>query len=164
MNSKVSKRFKKKMKNFRQGMTAWRVHGHPIKEHNYRDWGSNQEELDRQYGKGNATCFNDGSGWYFIYCEKYCNVPEKTVWGFLDWLGGKRRTHMFKSFQSMYGSHGNRVFKKQSQAQAYMMEIVEGKHDSVLSESRYYHSELDRLDDMLDDMRMGDDYLYDVGY
>jgi hypothetical protein len=158
MNSKVSKRFKKKMKNFRQGMTAWRVIGYPIRDENYHSWGKDQEYLDRNYGPGNATCFNDGSGWYFIYCEKHCNVPLKTAWGSVHWRNGKRMTHEFKSFSSMYGSHGNRVFKKQSQAQAYMMETIKGSHNPVLSESRCYHSELDRLDSILDDMRNNFDY------
>lgn len=152
MNSKVSKRFKKKMKNFRQGMTGWRVYGWPIEYHNYHDWGKDQESLDRQYGKGNAICFNDGSGWFFIYCEKHCNVPNK-IFGKTIWWGGNRKTHMFKSFTSMHGCYGNRVFNKQSQAQAYMMEIVKGSHKPELSESRYFHSEIDQLDQILDDIR-----------
>lgn len=156
----VSKRFKKKMKDFRQGMTAWRVYGWPISDHNYRDWGKDQEELDRKHGKGNATCFNDGSGWYFIYCEKHCKVPEK-IFGTTVWYGGNRKTHMFKSFTSMHGGRGNRVFKKQTQAQAYMVEIMKGSYNSELSESRYFHGELDRLDDMLDDFRSGPDDDYD---
>lgn len=163
MNSKVSKRFKKKMKNFRQGMTGWRVHGWPIEEHNYRDWGSNQEELDRQNGKGNAMCFKYDGQWFFIHCENKCNIPKKTVWGWIDWYGGKRKTHLFKSFASMYGSYGNRVFKNQFQAQAYMLEVATGKHPSVLNESRYFQSEMDRLDNILDDMRIGDGDMYGDG-
>lgn len=151
MNSKISKRFKKKMKNFRQGMTAWFVNGWPIRDENYHDWASDQEYLDRSYGKGNATCLNDGSGWYFIYCQKRCNVPVKER-GVTMWYGGKRRTHTFKSFTSMQGCHGDRVFKKQSQAQAFMMEIVKGNHNAEISGSRYFHSEMDHLDDMLIEM------------
>jgi hypothetical protein len=149
----VSKRFKKKIKNFRQGMTAWRVHSYPIRDENYRDWGKDQEELDRKNGKGNSTCFHTGSTWMFITCERICKAPEKSVWGWSDWIKGKgkRRTHSFKSLQSSHGSDGNRFFSKQHQAQAFMKEIIEGKHPDIIGGNIYLHSELDRLDDILDD-------------
>lgn len=157
----VSKRFKKKMKDFRQGMTAWRVHSYPIRDENYLDWGKDQEELDRKHGKGNATCFQPDSTWIFIVCERICKVPEKSVWGWMDWKKGqgKRRSHSFKSLQSMHGSDGNRFFAKQHQAQAFMQEIIEGKHENIICGNIYLHSELDRLDEMFDDFRSDpDDY------
>ena len=151
----TSKKFKKKLRNFRQGMSAWRVHGYPIRNENYESWGKDQEYLDRQHGKGNATCFKSCSTWIFIVCERICKVPEKAVWGWTDWTKGqgKRRSHSFKSLQSMYGSDGNRFFAKQHQAQAFMQEIIEGKHQNIVCGNIYFHAELDRLDDILDDFR-----------
>lgn len=150
----VSKRFKKKIQNFRQGMTAWYVNSHPIRDENYRDWGKDQEELDRQNGKGNSTCFQSNSGWVFIQCKRICKVPTRSVWGWVDDFNGKRRTHQFKSLASLQGAHGGRYFKTAAQARVFMQEIIDGLHPGILGESAYYHGELDRLDEILDDTRI----------
>lgn len=156
-NTKVSKRFKKKIKNFRQGMSAWRVLGWPIKDRNYRNWGHDQDYLDRTYGKGNATCFKTSGGWYFIYCERKCNIPLKTSSNWINWRGGKRLLDQFKSLNSMSGSHGGRFFPKASQARSFMQEIVDGMHPHIINKSIDFQREMDNLDDVLDDMRDDDD-------
>jgi hypothetical protein len=146
----TSKRFKKKIKNFRQGMTAWRVQGYPVEKRNYQSWGTDQSYLDETYGKGNAKFFSNGSELFFIYCETICKVPKKSSWGRVDWSGGKRKTHIFKSLNSMYGSMGNRFFRTQEQAQLFMNEIEQGKHPHLVHIEQEF---MDMLDDILDDIR-----------
>ena len=76
----TSKRFKKKIKNFRQGMLAWRVHGYILSKNNAERWGTDAVYLDNLYGKGNYTLLSYGGKYILLCCEKVRNKnkPKNT--------------------------------------------------------------------------------------
>lgn len=156
----TSKKFKKKLRNFRQGMSAWRVHGYPIRNENYESWGKDQDDLDRNHGKGNTAFMQDGTGYFFITVERICNIPLRTCWGWMNSFSGKRKLQYGCGIGM--GSLGGKYFNNPEKAREFMQDVINGHYPQLVNAETEYHSELDALDacfDSRDDFQ-DEDYPY----
>lgn len=128
----TSKRFKKKCKDFRQGMTAWRIWGWTLHPENALGWAADKKTQNLYHGEGNWFVlplknfkgFETRTDFIFVYCEHMCAV------GYKDTLGTyvKPITHRKtgKRVSDRAGSACNRYFAKQKQARAFLEEISKG--------------------------------------
>lgn len=151
-----SKRFKKKMKNFRQGMTAWRIWGTTLHNDGRCDWVHDKVKMDRDYGAGNYRIMFYGKQKIFFYCERICNVPKSNTYGPTPWFGGTRKFYNGRCVNPHHvkhssGSMGDRYFPNKQQAQKHLDKLTDGLYYADIADMIDHHNEMDRFDDMFND-------------